>query len=63
MLERFANCPVCDKKTVLKVPEGIVDDAKRFPVTVKVVHGKHHFYINLDSRATITDILAPEMVE
>jgi len=63
MLERFADCPVCSKKTVLKVPEGILKEAKRFPFMVKVVHEDHYFYINLDSKASITDILSPEMVE
>ncbi|MCK5237990.1 MAG: hypothetical protein KAR33_00495 [Candidatus Thorarchaeota archaeon] len=61
--ERFANCPVCNKKTVLRVPEGILEKAKRFPFTIKVKHGDHYFYINIDSQAWITDILTPELVE
>ena len=63
MLERYANCPVCKKKTVLKVPEDVLKDAKRFPYMIKVKHKNHYFYINIDSQAMITDILAPDMVE
>ena len=63
MLERYANCPVCKKKTVLKVPEDVLKDAKRFPFMIKVKHKNHYFYINIDSQAMITDILAPDMVE
>ena len=62
-LERFAKCPVCEKKTVLKVPEGILEKAKRFPFMIKVKHNDHYFYINIDSQAWITDILSPDMVE
>jgi hypothetical protein len=63
MLERFAKCPVCGKRTVLKVPEGIIKNAKRFPYMVKVRHNDHYFYINLDSQAWVTDILSPDQVE
>jgi hypothetical protein len=63
MLDRYAKCPICTKRTVLKVPEDIIKNAKRFPFSVKVKHEDHHFYINLDSRAWITDILHPELVE
>ena len=63
MFERYANCPVCEKKTVLHVPPDILKKAKRFPMTVKVQHNDHHFYINLDSQAWITDILHPDLVE
>jgi DNA-directed RNA polymerase subunit RPC12/RpoP len=63
LLERYAACPVCGKKTVLKVPPDILKEVDRYPFTVRVKHGKHHFYINLDSQAWITDILSPEMVE
>jgi len=63
VFERYAKCPVCGRKTVLRVPPNIVVDAKRFPVTVKVKHKDHYFYINLDSQALITDILSPEVVE
>ncbi|NWF96706.1 MAG: hypothetical protein HXY34_11250 [Candidatus Thorarchaeota archaeon] len=61
--ERYANCPVCGNRTVLKVPPGITAKAKRFPLMVKVKHKDHHFYINLDSQALITDILHPDVVE
>ncbi|MFX0108005.1 MAG: hypothetical protein ACFE7R_06965 [Candidatus Hodarchaeota archaeon] len=63
MLMRYANCPVCKKKTVLTVPPDVLDKAKRFPYTIKVLHDDHHFYINIDSQAYITDILSPELVE
>ncbi len=63
MFERYAKCPVCGRKTVLRVPQGVVDTAERFPVTVKVKHKDHYFYINLDSQAHITDILSPDLVE
>lgn len=63
MVERYANCPVCKKKTVLKVPDGILKDVKRFPYMIKVKHKDHYFYINIDSQAWITDILSPDMVE
>ncbi len=61
--ERFASCPVCNKKTVLRVPEGVLKKAKRFPFTIKVKHDDHYFYINIDSQAWITDILTPDLVE
>ena len=60
---RYAKCPVCGERTVLSVPQNILEKAKRFPFTIKVVHEDHHFYINIDSRASITDILSPELVE
>ncbi|TFF92299.1 hypothetical protein EU545_01395 [Candidatus Thorarchaeota archaeon] len=63
MLDRYADCPVCGNKTVLRIPENIIEDADRFPFTVKVIHKDHHFYVNLDSRGWVTDILHPEMVE
>ncbi len=63
MFERYAKCPVCGNKTILRVPPHVVEGASRFPVTVKVKHKDHYFYINLDSEAHITDILAPELVE
>ncbi len=63
MLERYAKCPICAKRTVLKVPPDVIKKAERFPFTVKVIHEDHYFYINLDSRAWITDILHPEVVE
>ncbi|MFW9953144.1 MAG: hypothetical protein ACFFD3_01230 [Candidatus Thorarchaeota archaeon] len=61
--ERYADCPVCKKKTILRVPDGVLKKAKRFPFTIRVKHEKHYFYINIDSQAWITDILTPEMVE
>ena len=61
--ERYADCPVCGKKTVLRVPDRILENAKRFPFTIKVKHNDHYFYINLDSQAWITDILTPDFVE
>ncbi|MFQ5833646.1 MAG: hypothetical protein ACE5H4_13140 [Candidatus Thorarchaeota archaeon] len=63
MLKRYADCPVCEQKTVLTVPPGVLDKTKRFPFTIKVVHDDHYFYINIDSQARITDILSPELVE
>ncbi len=63
MFKRYAKCPVCGEKTVLTVPDGVLEKAKRFPFTIKVVHGDHYFYINIDSQAFITDILKPEYVE
>ena len=47
MVERYANCPVCKKKTILKVPEGVLKEAKRFPFMIKVKHKDHYFYINI----------------
>ncbi len=63
MPDRYADCPVCGAKTVLRIPENITENATRFPFTVKVVHNDHYFYVNLDSRAWITDILHPDSVE
>ena len=63
MFERYAKCPICAKRTVLRVPPDVIDKAERFPFTVKVKHEDHYFYINLDSQAWITDILHPELVE
>lgn len=63
MLERYAKCPVCSIKTVLRFDEGILKNAKRFPFLVKVKHKGHYFYINLDSKAHVTDILHPDVVE
>jgi len=63
MFERYAKCPICEKRTVLRVPPDVIKKAKRFPYTVKVKHEDHYFYINLDSQAWITDILHPELVE
>jgi hypothetical protein len=63
MFERYAKCPVCEKRTILRVPPGILKKAGRFPYTVKVKHENHYFYINLDSQGWITDILHPELVE
>jgi hypothetical protein len=61
--ERYAKCPICSKRTVLRVPPDVLKKAERFPFTVKVKHEKHYFYINLDSQAWITDILHPDLVE
>jgi hypothetical protein len=63
VLERYAKCPICSKRTVLRVPPDVINKAERFPFTVKVKHEDHYFYINLDSQAWITDILHPELVE
>lgn len=63
MFKRYAKCPVCGERTVLSVPPDILKKAKRFPFTIKVMHEDHYFYINIDSQASITDILKPEMVE
>jgi hypothetical protein len=63
VLERYAKCPICSKRTVLRVPPDVINKAERFPFTVKVKHENHYFYINLDSQAWITDILHPELVE
>jgi len=63
VLQRFAKCPICTKRTVLVVPPDVINKAERFPFTVKVKHEDHYFYINLDSQAWITDILHPELVE
>ncbi|MHA2378702.1 MAG: hypothetical protein ACXADO_12485 [Candidatus Thorarchaeota archaeon] len=63
MLKRYADCPVCGQKTVLSVPPDVLESATRFPFTIKVVHEDHYFYINIDSKAHITDILSPELVE
>lgn len=63
MLQRYAKCPVCSVKTVLKFDESLLSKAKRFPYLVKVKHKDHYFYINLDSKAHVTDILHPNLVE
>lgn len=63
VFKRYAKCPVCDERTVLSVPPNVMKKAKRFPFTIKVIHEDHHFYINIDSQASITDILRPELVE
>lgn len=63
LLKRYANCPVCSEKTVLNIPPDILKGVKQFPYTVKVVHEKHHFYVNMDSKGRITDILHPDLVE
>jgi hypothetical protein len=48
---------------VLDIPPDILKGVKQFPFTVKVIHEKHHFYVNIDSKGRITDILHPELVE
>jgi len=63
MFERYAKCPVCEKRTVLRVPPEVIKNATRWPYTVKFKHDDQYFYINLDSQAWITDILHPELVE
>jgi hypothetical protein len=63
MLERYAKCPVCKKKTLLKVPPNVLKNVKRYPLTIKVRHETHYFYVNLDSQGMITDILRPDVVE
>ncbi len=63
VFKRYAKCPVCGERTVLSVPPNVMKKAKRFPFTIKVLHEDHHFYINIDSQASITDILKPELVE
>jgi ribosomal protein S6 len=63
MLQRYAKCPVCKKRTVLKVSSNDLRGVKRYPYSVKVRHETHYFYVNLDSQGRITDILPPKMVE
>jgi hypothetical protein len=47
----------------LDIDYNVVKKAKRFPVTVRVEHEDHYFYVNLDSVGSVTDILHPELVE
>jgi hypothetical protein len=63
MIKRYANCPVCSEKTILDIPQDILKNAKQFPYTVKVIHNKHYFYVNLDSKGRIGQILHPDLVE
>ncbi|MGY5881692.1 MAG: hypothetical protein RTV31_15680 [Candidatus Thorarchaeota archaeon] len=63
MVSKYVNCPVCGERTSLEIDSSIVENAKRFPVTTKIEHQDHYFYINLDSKGSITDILSPELVE
>ncbi|MGY5852181.1 MAG: hypothetical protein RTU92_01285 [Candidatus Thorarchaeota archaeon] len=63
MVSRYVNCPVCGERTPLEFDTSIVETAKRFPVTTKIEHKDHYFYINLDSKGSVTDILSPELVE
>jgi len=51
------------EKAPLDIDYKVVKKAKRFPVTVKVEHDGHYFYVNLDSFGSVTDILHPELVE
>jgi hypothetical protein len=51
------------ERAPLDIDHKAVKNAKRFPVTVKVEHDDHYFYVNLDSRGSVTDILHPELVE
>jgi len=62
-VQRIAKCPVCLEKAPLDIDDKVVKKAKRFPVTVKIEHNDHYFYVNLDSLGSVTDILHPEMVE
>ena len=62
-VQRIAKCPVCSEKVPLDIDYSVVKKAKRFPVTVRVEHEDHYFYVNLDSVGSVTDILHPELVE
>ena len=57
VLQRYAKCPVCKKKTLLKVPEGVLKKADRFPFMIRVKHNDHHFYINIVVRGKIICVL------
>ncbi|MFO7835429.1 MAG: hypothetical protein R6V83_02150 [Candidatus Thorarchaeota archaeon] len=60
---RKVVCPVCSKSLEVKVTKDMIKDEERFPVTVRIEHGQHYFYVNLDSKAAITDILHPDLVQ
>ena len=62
-MRKLVRCPICDEMVPLEVDSQIIENAKRFPVSKKIVHKKHYFYINMDSRGSITDVLHPDMVE
>ncbi|MGY5861979.1 MAG: hypothetical protein RTU09_06355 [Candidatus Thorarchaeota archaeon] len=62
-VQRIAKCPVCSEKAPLDIDYSVIKTAKRFPVTVKVEHDDHYFYVNLDSVGSVTDILHPDLVE
>ena len=63
MVRKLVRCPICDEMIPLEVDSKIIKKAKRFPVSEKVDHNDHYFYINMDSRGSITDLLHPDMVE
>ncbi len=63
MVKKLVRCPVCEEITPIEVASKIVKSAKRFPISTKITHKDHYFYVNLDSRGSITDVLHPEMVE
>ena len=63
MVEKIIKCPICDVMIPIEVDSKVVETAKRFPATTKIEHEDHYFYINLDSKGSITDVLHPDLVE
>ncbi len=63
MVEKLVKCPICEEIIPLEIDPKIVKKAKRFPVTTKIEHKDHYFYVNQDSRGSLTDVLHPELVE
>ncbi|MBD3159263.1 MAG: hypothetical protein GF309_10785 [Candidatus Lokiarchaeota archaeon] len=60
---RRVRCPVCSVIMELSITRDMVQDKKEFPVSVRIDHEDHHFYVNLDSEGSITDILHPDLCE
>jgi hypothetical protein len=63
MVKKLVRCPICDAMVPLEVDSKLIKNAKRFPFTTKIDHDDHYFYINMDSRGSITDVLHPDLVE
>jgi len=58
---RKVSCPVCSAIVDLTITRDMVEDENDFPVSVQIEHEDHHFYVNLDSEGSITDILHPDL--
>ncbi len=63
MVKKYVRCPVCSEMAPVDSGPELVAGHHRFPVTVRVEHNDHHFYVNLDSRGSVSDVLGPELVE
>ena len=63
MVEKLVKCPICEEIIPVEISPDVVKNAKRFPVTSKIEHNDHYFYVNQDSKGSLTDVLHPDLVE